>query len=74
MGRPTPCLFVEYKHFQPMKMLNQSALSFKKRSKSMTDAKKKKRKKMEEKKSIREIEKHVKNVQKPRKMLWGSKH
>lgn len=51
-----------------MKMLNQSALPFKKRSKNMTDAKKKK-KKMEEKKSIREIEKHVKNVQKPRKML-----
>lgn len=38
----------------------------------MTDAKTK----MEEKKkSIREIEKHVKkNVQKPRKMLWGPKH
>lgn len=54
-----------------MKMLNQSALPFKKRSKNMTNAKKKK---MEEKKSIREIEKHVKNVQKPRKMLWGSKH
>lgn len=49
-----------------MKMLNQSALPFKKRSKNMTNAKKKK---MEEKKSIREIEKHVKNVQKPRKML-----
>lgn len=48
-------------------MLNQSALHFKKRSKNMTDAKTK----MEEKKkSIREIEKHVKkNVQKPRKML-----
>ena len=34
---------MEYKHFQPMKMLNQSALPFKKRSKSMTDAKKKKK-------------------------------
>lgn len=66
MGRPTIVSFVEYKHFQAMKMLNQSALPFKKRSKNMTNAKKKK---MEEKKSIREIEKHVKNVQKPRKML-----
>lgn len=43
-----------------MKMLNQSALAFKKRSKNMTDVKKE----MEEKKSIREIEKHVKKCTK----------
>lgn len=50
-------------------MLNQSALRFKKRSKTMTDAKTKMEEE-EKKKSIREIEKHVKkNVQKPRKML-----
>lgn len=44
-------------------MLNQSALRFKKRSKTMTDAKTKMEEE-EKKKSIREIEKHVKKMYK----------